>query len=382
MKLAAAAQGERDRVHMARCLELAAKHRGRTSPNPIVGCVIVDKRGEVIAEGAHAGPGKDHAERAALRRIKNTAPGATLYVNLEPCNHHGRTPPCAPLVRDSGVARVVIGCVDPIRAHSGGILVLRKAKIAVTTGVLREACERANLPFFTWARHGRPAFTLKTAITLDGKIATVAGESKWITGAAARDDVMRLRNGHDAVLVGLGTVLADDPRLTARMKGGRDPIRIVLDRELRTPLSAALLPRGAGPRTIIVAAEGASAERAAALTGAGAEVWFVAPDVHGRPDLVALATRLGTEGLTSVLVEGGGQVHAALLAAKLADQLVVYVAPKLVGGPARSWVGGDGLAALADAHGFVFDEHVAFIGGDLRLTAVPREDRGQPQDTR
>ena len=376
MKLSAAAQGERDRAHMARCLELAAKHRGRTSPNPIVGCVIVDKRGEVIAEGAHAGPGKDHAERAALRRIKNTAPGATLYVNLEPCNHHGRTPPCAPLVRESGVARVVIGCVDPIRDHSGGILVLRKAKIEVTTGVLREACERANLPFFTWAREHRPAFTLKTAITLDGKIATVGGESRWITGAAAREDVMRLRNGHDAILVGLGTVLADDPKLTARMKGGRDPIRIVLDRELRTPKDAALLPRGAGPRTIIVAAavddaNAAVHARAAELTRAGAEVWFLAPDAHDRPDLATLATRLGTEGMTSVLVEGGAQVHAALLAARLADQLVVYIAPKLVGGPAPSWVGGAGLAALADAHGFVFDEHVAFIGGDLRLTATP-----------
>lgn len=376
MKLTTAAQRERDRVHMARCLELAAKHRGRTSPNPIVGCVIIDKRGAVIAEGAHAGPGKDHAERAALRRIKDTAVGATLYVNLEPCNHHGRTPPCAPLVRDSGVARVVIGCVDPIRSHSGGILVLRKAKIAVTTGVLRAACERANLPFFTWARESRPAFTLKTAITLDGKIATVGGESRWITGAAARADVMRLRNGHDAILVGLGTVLADDPRLTARMKGGRDPIRIVLDRELRTPPTAALLPGTTGPRTIIVAAQAddANAEihaRAAELTRAGAEVWFLAPGAQGRPDLADLATRLGGEGMTSVLVEGGAQVHAALLAAKLVDQLVVYVAPKVVGGPAPSWVGGNGLAALADAHGFAFDEHVAFIGGDLRLTATP-----------
>ncbi len=375
MKLTAA-QAERDRAFMTRCLELAAKHRGRTSPNPIVGCVIVDKRGEVIAEGAHAGPGKDHAERAALRRIGNRAPGATLYVNLEPCNHHGRTPPCAPLVRDSGVARVVIGCIDPIRDHSGGVLALRKAKIAVTTGVLREACERANLPFFTWARHGRPAFTLKTAITLDGKIATVGGESQWITGAAAREDVMRLRNGHDAILVGLGTVLADDPRLSARIKGGRDPIRIVLDRELRTPPTAQLLPRGKGPRTILVATatdDGNAAihARAAALTRAGAEVWFLPAAAPGaRPDLGELARKLGAEGLTSVLVEGGAHVHAALLAAGLADQLVVYVAPKVVGGPAPSWVGGEGIAALADAHGFTFDEQVAFLGGDLRLTAL------------
>jgi diaminohydroxyphosphoribosylaminopyrimidine deaminase/5-amino-6-(5-phosphoribosylamino)uracil reductase len=364
-------QAELDRVHMARCLELAAKYRGRTSPNPIVGSVIVDKRGKVIAEGAHAGPGKDHGERAALRKLRDRAAGATLYVNLEPCNHQGRTPPCAPLVRDSGVARVVIGAMDPITAHAGGAALLKKAKIKVTTGVLREECERANLPFFTWAREHRPAFTLKAAITLDGKIATVGGESKWITGEEARADVMRLRNGHDAILVGVGTVLADDPRLTARMKGGRDPIRIVLDRELRTPASAALLPRGAGPRTIFVAAEDASPSHAAALTEAGAEVWFLPPVAKGRPGLAELATRLGAEGITSVVVEGGGQVHAAMLAAKLVDMLVLYVAPKIVGGPAPSWVGGDGISAMAEAYGFKFDEAIAVIGGDLRLTATP-----------
>jgi len=358
-------QAELDRQHMARCLELAAKYRGRTAPNPIVGCVIVDAKGEVIAEGAHAGPGKDHGERAALRTLGDKAPGATLYVNLEPCNHQGRTPPCAPLVREAGVARVVIGAMDPIPGHAGGAALLRKAKIKVTTGVLEEACERANLPFFTWARHHRPAFTLKAAITLDGKIATVGGESKWITGEGAREDVMKLRNGHDAILVGVGTVLADDPRLSARMKGGRDPIRIVLDRALRTPSSAALLPRGAGPRTIIVAAEGASSARAEELTAAGAEVWFAARDLGD------IARRLGAEGITSVLVEGGGQIHAAMLEAKLADMLVLYVAPRVVGGPAPSWVGGDGVAAMAAAYGFRFDEAVTFIGGDLRLTAVP-----------
>lgn len=368
MKLTPAEQRERDRGHMVRCLELAARHRGRTSPNPIVGCVIVDRRGEVIAEGAHVGPGKDHAERAALKKLDDQAKGSTLYVNLEPCNHHGRTPPCAPFVRASGVARVVIGAMDPIPGHSGGAALLKKAKIAVTTGVLREACERANLPFFTWARHQRPAFTLKAAVTLDGKIATVAGDAKWITGPAAREDVMRLRNGHDAVLVGVGTVLADDPRLTARLRGGRDPIRIVLDRELRTPTTAALLPGARGPRTIIVAAETASTAREAALVAKGAEVW------RGL-DLPALAQRLGGLGLTSVLVEGGGEVHASFLEARLADQLVLYIAPKIVGGPAKSWVGGVGLAALVDAYGLVFDEETAFIGGDLRVTlSVPGRD--------
>jgi len=375
----AAEQRERDRVHMARCLELAERYRGKTSPNPIVGCVIVDKRGTVIAEGAHAGPGKAHGEIAALKQLEGRkAKGATLYVNLEPCNHHGRTPPCAPVVRDSGVARVVIGMDDPIEGHGGGIAVLKAAKIAVTTDVLRAQCERANLPFVMHARYGRPAFTLKAAITLDGKIATVAGESKWITGEAARADVMRLRSTHDAVLVGVGTVLADDPALTARVKGGRDPIRIILDSMLRTPPTARLLEgaanlsaKGEGPRVIIVAGMNAPAERESALISQGADVWCVPADANGRLDLQAVALMLGDSKITSVLVEGGGEVHASLLSEGLADQLVLYVAPKIVGGPAKSWVGGVGIPGMSAALPFVFDEAVTRLGDDLRLTGVP-----------
>ena len=200
---------------MARALELAEKYRGRTAPNPIVGCVIVNARGEVIAEGAHKGPGTRHGEIDALAKLGNKARGATLYVNLEPCTHHGRTPPCLPVVRDSGVARVVIGTEDPVPGHGGGIEALRRAGISVSR-VLVDECDAANLPFLTWGVHRRPAFTLKAAITLDGKIATVKGHSKWITGDAARADVHHLRDTHDAVLVGAGTVLADDPWLTAR----------------------------------------------------------------------------------------------------------------------------------------------------------------------
>lgn len=365
-----------DRVHMARCLELAERFRGRTSPNPIVGCVIVDAAGHVIAEGAHHGPGTAHGEIDALRALAGRAPGATLYVNLEPCNHHGRTPPCAPAVRDAGVSRVVVGALDPIAGHGGGLGVLRDAGIAITTGVLAAACERANRPFFTWAREARSAFTLKAAITLDGKIATVAGESKWITGAAAREDVMRLRDHHDAVLVGIGTVLADDPKLTARIAGARDPVRVIVDSQLRTPDTAKLWPCHAGPRTLLACASDAPADREAALTALGAEVWRIAPDPRsggapttGRVDLAALARQLAGAGLLSVLVEGGGQVHADLLARGLADELVIYIAPKIVGGPAKSWVGGDGLASLAAAYAFVFDGAPVALGSDFRITA-------------
>jgi diaminohydroxyphosphoribosylaminopyrimidine deaminase/5-amino-6-(5-phosphoribosylamino)uracil reductase len=355
---------------MARCLALAELYRGRTSPNPVVGCVIVDRRGRVIAEGAHRGPGTDHAEVAALRTLNGKAPGATLYVNLEPCNHHGRTPPCAPVVRDAGVARVVVGMADPIASHSGGLRLLRRAGIDVEVGVLGAACARANLGFVTWATRQRPAFTLKAAITLDGKIATVTGESKWITGAAARDDVMRLRDHHDAVLVGIGTVLADDPRLTARRPGARDPIRVVIDRRLRTPLDASLLPGRAGPRTIIVTGTQAPARREAALIARGAEVWRLPAHRDGRLDLRRLGPKLTAIGVLSVLVEGGGEIHAYLLAHGLADELVLYVAPRIVGGPAKSWVGGAGVAALTAAHGFVLDPDPVDLAGDLRITGV------------
>ena len=365
------AQSELDRRHMARCLELAEAYRGRTAPNPIVGCVIVDRGGRVIAEGAHAGPGTDHGEAAALRTLGGKAPGATLYCNLEPCSHHGRTPPCAPAVRDAGVARVVIGSEDPIPDHGGGIELLRRARIQVAVGVLREACDRANRPFLTWAQFGRPAFTLKAAITLDGKIATVAGRSKWITGDAARADVMRLRDTHDAVLVGVGTVLADDPRLTARRQGGRNPLRIVVDSRLRTPPSAQVVPGRAGPRTVLVCSPAAPAAREAALVARGAEVWRLRAHRNGRVDLHGLAVRLGKAGVTSVLVEGGGEIHAYMLERGLADEIVLYVAPKVVGGPARSWVGGEGLASLAAAHRFLPDGDPIWLDGDLRLTYAP-----------
>jgi len=367
-------QAEIDRRHLARCLELADRHRGRTAPNPLVGCVIVDRRGQVIAEGAHAAAGKRHAEIVALDQLDGVARGATLYVNLEPCNHHGRTPPCAPAVRASGVARVVIGMPDPFPGHGGGVTLLRRAGIAVTTGVLREACERHNVGWLTLAREGRPAFTLKAAVTLDGKIATVTGQSKWITGEAARADVMRLRDQHDAVLVGIGTVLADDPWLTARLPRARDPVRIVVDSKLRTPPAAHLLPKRRGPRTIIACGEDAPARHERPLLAKGAEVWRLPTHRNGRVDLWPLARRLGEAGFTSVLVEGGGEIHEAFLRLRYADELVIYVAPKVVGGPAKSWVGGQGLASLQSAYRFELDPDVEKLGDDLRLTARQRPD--------
>lgn len=371
------AQRAIDGVHLARCLELADRYRGRTAPNPLVGCVIVDKRGQVIAEGAHKAAGKDHAEIAALKKLGRKAPGATLYVNLEPCNHQGRTPPCTPAVTESGVARVVIGMPDPVRGHGGGLTALRRAGISVSVGVSREACERHNAPWLKFVRYERPLFTLKAAITLDGKIATVGGQSKWITGDHARADVMRLRDEHDAVLVGINTVIADDPWLTARIPGGRDPIRIVIDGKLRTPPDAHLLPKRRGPRTIIVCSTKAPARAEQALVAKGAEVWRLKPHANGRVELWPLGRMLAEQNVMSVLVEGGAEIHEYFLRTRLADELVIYVAPKVVGGPAKSWVGGKGLASLASAHRFTFDDDPTLLGADIRITGR-RWDPPQP----
>jgi diaminohydroxyphosphoribosylaminopyrimidine deaminase/5-amino-6-(5-phosphoribosylamino)uracil reductase len=357
MAHAADAIADSDEQFMRRALELAEHYRGRTAPNPIVGCVLVGKNGDVIAEGAHAKAGARHAERVALDVLGGKAEGATMYVTLEPCTHHGRTPPCAPAVIASRVARVVIGSLDPTSDHGGGVALLERAGVRVGRALIAE-CDAANLPFFTLARFGRPAFTLKAAITLDGKIATRTGESKWITGEAARADVHHMRDTHDAVMIGIGTVLADDPHLTARLPRARDPIRVIVDSQLRTPPKAKILAKGA---RVIVATTAARKLR-------GAEIWRFEPD-HGRVPLDELARRLGAEGITSVLVEGGGELHAAMLAAELADQLAIYIAPMIVGGPAPSWVGGEGVAALAGAHRFELVGDPVRLGHDLRVTA-------------
>jgi len=362
---------------MRRCLELARRAEGRTAPNPIVGAVIVDRRGEVIAEGWHERAGMPHAEAVALAVVGGRAPGGTLYVNLEPCRHrrNRRTAPCAPAVLASGVRRVVIGALDPIRSHGGGARELARAGVEVVTGVLRAECEEANAPFFTWARSGRPRFLLKAAVTIDGKIATVGGESQWITGAPARRDGHRLRDVCDAVMVGVGTVLADDPRLTVRgIRGGRDPVRVVVDSRLRTPPAAKVLPAAGSPARTIIACARAAPARQRRLEAAGAEVWE-APAPDGRVDLVALARRLGAAGLLSVLVEGGGELHAGLLDAGLADEVRLYVAPLAVGGPARTWLGGPGVARLSDAWGFRWQGAPERIGDDLVLRLVPRSKR-------
>ena len=360
---------------MARCLELARQAEGRTAPNPMVGCVIVDASGAVVAEGFHRRAGGPHAEAEALAQLGGRAAGCTMYVNLEPCNHRQkrRTVPCAPAVAASGIARLVVGMGDPIRSHAGGASWLARQGVAVTRGVLQDECLELNRAFVARARLGRPWFVLKAGMTLDGRVATRTGESQWITGPEARLHAHHLRDRLDAVLVGVGTVLADDPRLTVRgVSDGRDPVRVVVDSRLRTPVTARVLPGSSTgeARTIIATTEAAPRAREARLRQAGAAVWRVGKGP--RVDLPALARRLAEADLNAVLVEGGADLHAAMIAADLADELVLYVAPLALGGRGSRaglpWLGGAGIDALARAERFVFAAEPRRLGDDLVLT--------------
>ncbi len=361
---------------MARALELAALARGRTSPNPMVGAVLV-RDGEVVGEGHHERAGGAHAEVVALAAAGGRARGADLYVNLEPCSHHGRTPPCADALLAAGVARVFAAMGDPDPRVSGrGFARLREGGVTVSVGMLGEEARRLNEVHCTFVGRGRPHVTLKLGMSLDGRIATRTGESRWITDEAARELVHRMRDTADAILVGIGTVLADDPSLTTRLPGGggRNPHRVVVDSHLRIPLRSRLLTQRARGKTILVACPGAPRERAEELRAAGAEV-LVVPGGRRRVDIAAVVGALGGIGITSLLVEGGSEIAASFIASGVVDKLVAFVAPIIIGGKeAPAAVGGAGVAALADAprlQGVRWEP----VGGNLmvvgHLTEVP-----------
>jgi diaminohydroxyphosphoribosylaminopyrimidine deaminase/5-amino-6-(5-phosphoribosylamino)uracil reductase len=323
---------ERDRKYMRLALRLAARARGRTSPNPMVGAVVV-KGDKVITTGYHKKAGEPHAEAIALRKAGRAAKGATLYVTLEPCSHtNKRTPPCTPLVVSSGVKRVVVATIDPNPEVSGsGIRTLRKAGIEVVAGVLEAEAKKLNEAFIKHITMGLPFVTLKIAQTLDGKIATATGESQWITSEDARREAHRLRDSHDAILVGINTVLNDDPSLTTRIHGGRDPIRVIVDSKLRTPVSAKVVTQKSPARTYIAALPTASKERLVGLLDAGAEI-VLAREKNGKVDLKNLMKMLGSYGIASVLVEGGAEINAAALKAGIVDKIVMFIAPMLMTG--------------------------------------------------
>jgi diaminohydroxyphosphoribosylaminopyrimidine deaminase/5-amino-6-(5-phosphoribosylamino)uracil reductase len=351
---------------MSVALGLAARGLGRVWPNPAVGCVMVTPEGHVAGRGWTQSGGRPHAETEAIREAGAIAQGAIAYVSLEPCAHHGQTPPCAEALVKAGISRAVVAVEDPDPRVSGqGIETLRRAGIEVSTGLMAAEATALNRGFFTRLRLGRPMFTLKTATTLDGRIATKSRDSKWITGEAARARGHLLRAEHDAVLTSYGTVIADDPLLNCRVPGleDRSPVRIVVDGALQTPLTAQIVKTARRQPTWIVTRKSADKSRREALEELGVEILEVeGADLDGRPDLAEAAQLLGARGLTRVLVEAGGILAASLVKAELVDTIAWFRAAKVIGG--------DGLPAIGDLALRDIDAVIGF----KRVSTVPLGD--------
>lgn len=361
-----------DIKYMRMALRLAERARGRTSPNPMVGAIIV-KGGQIIGRGYHRRAGEPHAEAIALRKAGGAAKDATLYVTLEPCSHTDkRTPPCAPLVMQSGVRRVVVAMVDPNPRVSGrGIKALRSAGIDVTTGILDAEAKKMNEAFIKYITRRVPFLTLKIAQTLDGKIATSSGASKWITGEKAREEAHRLRDSHDAVLVGINTVLMDNPSLTTRIPGGRDAVRVIVDSRLRIPVNAKVVAQSSPARTMVATLANAPKNKIKELQDAGVEVLTIR-SAHGRVDLRDLMKKLGKRDIMSALIEGGAEINASALKAGLVDKVVMFLAPLLMTGTdSLCSIGGSSPAKLSQAIK-LRDVSVKFVGKDLMVEGYIR----------
>ncbi|MFI7124208.1 bifunctional diaminohydroxyphosphoribosylaminopyrimidine deaminase/5-amino-6-(5-phosphoribosylamino)uracil reductase RibD [Nonomuraea sp. NPDC050153] len=373
-----------DAAHMARAVELAGRGHGTTSPNPVVGCVVLDAAGHVVGEGFHAYAGGPHAEVVALAQAGERARGGTAYVTLEPCDHTGRTGPCSQALLAAGVARVVIAVPDPNPKAAGGAARLRAHGVAVTSGVRAAEAERVNEEWLTYARLGRSHVTWKFAATLDGRSAAEDGTSQWITSPEARADVHRLRAAADAIVAGIGTVLADDPHLTARPApaatpgagaggagspgaDGRKPLRVVVDARARTPQGARVLDDRAP--TLVAIAEDTGTELKADLLR-------LPSDGHGL-DLEALLKELATREVVSVFLEGGPTLAGEFLRRGLVDRVVAYVAPALLGS-GRAALGAAGVGTIGAIHRLTFDE-ISLIGPDVRLIARPATQPGREQ---
>lgn len=359
-----------DERWMKRALRLAEKGRGRTSPNPMVGAVLV-KEGRGVGEGFHAKAGEPHAEIVALRKAGDEAEGATLYLNLEPCSHYGKTPPCAPALIEAGVKRIVVGMEDPNPLVKGrGLEMLRIAGLDVEVGILEEDCQKLNEAFCKYIRTREPFVILKIAATLDGKIATQHGESKWITGEKSRRLVQHLRNEADGLLVGIGTIFKDDPLLTARIRGGKNPYRIVLDSKLRISENARVLDQSP-EKTILATTELAPKEKIENLEKRGARV-LVLDSMQERVNLKSLLLKLGEMGMMSLLVEGGNEVNGSFLNDGLIDKIFFFLSPKLLGGQALGIFGGRGKEKLEEAVSF-HRLKIKKVGEDLLLEGYPKK---------
>lgn len=339
-----------DRQWMAEALELGARGRGLCSPNPMVGAVVV-REGRVVGRGFHARAGGPHAEVEALREAGDRASGATLYCTLEPCNHQGRTPPCVDAILEAGIRRVVAAVRDPNpRVRGGGMRALEAAGVETLSGCLEAEARSQNRVFFFAMERRRPHVTLKCALTLDGKIAAFDGQARWITGADARREAHRLRRESDAVMVGIGTALADDPALTVRLDPPwpREPLRVVVDSRGRLPVDARVIDAGSASRVVVAVTEQAPIERVTRLESRGVTV-LACKSGEGGVDLTDLCARLFGMDVTSVLLEGGSELNGGFLDADLVDRVAVFIAPMLIGGaPAPTAVAGHGRV-LADA---------------------------------
>ena len=362
-----------DRLAMQRALTLAERGLATTDPNPRVGCVIA-RQDRIVAEGWHERTGEAHAEVLALRAAGEQAAGASVYVTLEPCSHHGRTPPCVTALIGARVARVVYACDDPNpRVNGAGARALRAAGITVESGLLEGPARELNVGFMKRMQSGRPWLRLKLAMSLDGRSALASGQSQWLSGEAARADVQLWRARSSAVMTGIGTVLADDPRLNVRVSAGpeaqRQPLRVVLDSQLRTPPTARLFSTG-GEVLILTAHTAPEAARAAALAARGARVEPL-PAVAGRPSLPAVLERLAELEVNELQVEAGPTLAGELVRQSLVDELLLYVAPKLLGDRARPLLALLEPRELNDARAFTLVDSVQ-VGEDVRLRLRPR----------
>jgi diaminohydroxyphosphoribosylaminopyrimidine deaminase/5-amino-6-(5-phosphoribosylamino)uracil reductase len=364
-----------DERHLLRAVELAAEARGHVSPNPLVGAVVV-KNGRTIGEGFHHAAGRPHAEREALAACREDPAGATMYVSLEPCCHHGRTPPCTEAIVAAGIARVVIASDDPTGKASGrGLGILRDEGVAVdvVNGEVSNAACLINQPFRKHAKTGRPLVTWKAAMTLDGRVATARGDSKWISGEASRARAHRWRAECDAVAIGIGTALADDPLLTARVEGvERQPRRVVFDSEARLPLTSQLVRTAREVPLIVVCSRAANRTATETLAAAGVEVIVVRGDTEGARVSAALA-ELGQRDVQSLMLEGGPHLAGAFMDAGELDEARVFVAPLLAGGSdSRVALEGEGVALIGDAPR-ALAQTVETIDGDVLIQARFRE---------
>lgn len=357
-----------DRQYMQLALDLAKATAGQTSPNPCVGAVLV-KNGELVSTGVHLRAGGPHAEAAAIHSAGDKAKDAVLYVTLEPCSHYGKTPPCADLIVKSGIKKVFVATLDPNPLVSGkGVERLKKAGIEVEIGLCKEEAVKVNEKFFHYIQTRTPFVTIKGAVSMDGKIAAKTGDSKWITSEEARMDAHQLRHEHDAILVGINTVLKDNPLLTTRKpQGGKNPVRVILDTECRIPLSARVI-QDKSSKTIIFTGSLYDRNKAEQLKKMGVEVISLSTERISVKDVLQI---LGEKEIMSVLVEGGSEVHASFIAEDAFQQIVLYMAPKIIGGrEAVPFVGGAGPGLVAEGKRLKFTD-VKTVGPDLKITAVP-----------